>query len=205
MSKTVERALSILIYIGKSERYPTMSNICRELDIPKASASDLLHTLLDYGFIRIKDPERMTLALGEQVLQLGSAYRRQTEFLPMIHEGAKKLSADMGKTVFFWICQQKRMVLMDRALFQTGVYPNYEAGHTEPMESMIGRVYLTGEPSAEAAAGSRIGCYAVPVLDVDGRKAGVFSTYALSGEPRLILEQLAAGAAEVSGKIYAGF
>ena len=210
MSKAVERALSILIFIGKSEHHPTMSNICEELNIPKASASDLLHTLMDYGFVRMVDADRKTLALGEQTLQLGSAYRHQTGYLDVVHGAAKALSAEMGKTIFFWIYQQGKMVLMERALSRTGIYPNAEIGHMEPMDSLIGQVYTSRQKGQEQMADQPIQSFAVPLFDVDGRIAGVISTYELvsrmtEAEAEQVMQELEACAEATAGKIYAGF
>lgn len=181
MSKAVERALEILLFIGKSEQHPTMSNICQELAIPKASASDLLHTLMDYEFIRVYDPNQMTLVLGERFLQLAGAYRRQIDPSQMIHGEIERFSDQTGWPIFFWIHRQNQMILMDRCLSRKGFCPNYEMGHAEVMEGVIGRVYKKGEEESECAANNFIRCYAEPVCDVNGKKAGVLSTYSLAG------------------------
>ncbi len=205
MSKAVERAMDVLYFVGNSEHCPTMSNICKELGIPKASASELIHTLLERRFLRIQDSERQTFALGESVFQLGNAYRRQTKSLQVIHEEAKTLAKCMERTVFFWMCQENRMVLMDRVLSRSGVYPNYDVGHSEPMEGLIGGVYREGAWKSEAMAGGEVCCYGVPIYDAEGRKAGVLSAYALCNvrteEGQQILLALSACAEKIAKKI----
>lgn len=209
MSKAVERALDILFCIGKSEQYPTMSDICRELAIPKASASDIIHTLMDRGFVRFQDPGRMTLALGERILQLGGAYRRQTDSLQIIHEEMEKLSDQTGRPVFFWVQRERQMMLMDRCLSRKGVCPNYEIGREEPMEGVVGRAYRK-EGEETGYIGERfMGCYARPVRDVSGKRVGVLSTYGLAGgkeaEEKEIFEELKACAEKMAGKISVDF
>ncbi|MBR5473987.1 MAG: helix-turn-helix domain-containing protein [Lachnospiraceae bacterium] len=210
MSKAVERALRVLIFIGNSEQHTTMSNICEELDIPKASASDILHTLMDQGFVRIVDEERKTLGLGEQILKLGSAYRNRTNYMTIIHAEMKALASQENRTIFYWICQQNKMMLMDRALSPTGIYPNVEVGAMETMDSLIGRVYREKKFGQEQMADRKIWCFAVPLFDVDGRMAGVISTYdlaSLSSEEMQAKtkEALLACTKEIAGKIHVGY
>ena len=203
MSKAVDRALSILIYIANSERRPTLSNICAQLDIPKASASELLCTLMENGFVRMADPDQKTFALGEKVLQLGNAYRRQTNCMDQIHAEMERYSGEIGKTIFFWRCEQSGMVLMDRVLSKAGIYPNFHIGHLEGMDSLMGKAYQTGQEQVGPAGDPRILCYAEPLRDAEGKMEGVLTIYDWKNltEP-CAGEQIRKCASDLSKRIY---
>jgi DNA-binding IclR family transcriptional regulator len=78
----VDRAVSILVWLGTDPSTRTVSHLCSELDIPIASAYRILHALRAWELIEF-DSQSRVLKLGPRLLDLARAYR-QTADLPRI-------------------------------------------------------------------------------------------------------------------------
>jgi DNA-binding IclR family transcriptional regulator len=71
----IEKALRILMSFSQDNRELTTKDISDMLGFHKATASRILLTLTDYGFLR-QDPRNKTFSLGPSILKLSVALRR---------------------------------------------------------------------------------------------------------------------------------
>ena len=68
MNKSIQRAIAILDCLVKSPRPLGISELARQLDIPKSSASDCLYTLHSCGCVVMNadlEPRNLKLFAGE--------------------------------------------------------------------------------------------------------------------------------------------
>ncbi|GEM_PF-3478834 len=143
MNKTVVRIANILDYIAKSERCPTISNISRDLDIPKSSTFDIIHTLLELDFLTVKDSKIMSLGLGIKAFEIGHQYLHQIEFWEVIHSGLEQLVSRIKKSVFFWSNETNDMVVLDFLPHDRTLYPNVGVGFRKSIfDGGSGKVYI---------------------------------------------------------------
>lgn len=78
MNNSALRTILILEYVANSKKPPGISELSRELDIPKSSVFDIVHILLEKGFLENDNEELKTFKIGLRVFQIGSVYINNT-------------------------------------------------------------------------------------------------------------------------------
>ncbi len=78
----VDRAISILVWLGANPSSPTVAQMCENLNVPKASAYRILHTLRSWELIEFNSQTKL-LQLGPRLLDLARAYSQSAD-LPKI-------------------------------------------------------------------------------------------------------------------------
>ncbi|MCR5741167.1 MAG: IclR family transcriptional regulator [Gammaproteobacteria bacterium] len=96
-NKAVIKALNILELISKSEEGLTLSEIAKDLDMPKASAFDILKALYQEDAVYYKDEKLKTYVIGSKIFTIGQSYTKNSNFLifsePLLREFADKYDA----------------------------------------------------------------------------------------------------------------
>lgn len=91
-----------------------MTEICRELGFPKSSAFELVHTLVDKGFLEYADTTLKTFRLGIRLFQVGVSYLAKTSLHAEAKPVLEQLMIASGMTVFLAIEHQGRLVYLDK-------------------------------------------------------------------------------------------
>jgi IclR family transcriptional regulator, KDG regulon repressor len=99
-NRTVNRVLAILELLAKYDEGPTLGQIYRELDIPKATAYDFLQTLYKADAIYYKDPRLKNYVIGSKMFAIGSVYAKNSSLIEAAQYDLKDYADKHGRTVF---------------------------------------------------------------------------------------------------------
>lgn len=93
-NKSVIKALKILELISKSSEGLTLSEIYKELDIPKATVYDILQALYAEDAVYYKNEIMKTYVIGSKLFSISQAYTKNSNFIsfasPALVEFANK-------------------------------------------------------------------------------------------------------------------
>lgn len=99
-NRSVSRVLQILELIAKHDEGLTLGQIYRTLDIPKATAYDVLQTLYKYDAIYYKDPNLRNYVIGSKMFAIGSVYTNNSSFIESNEYELKDFANKYNRTVF---------------------------------------------------------------------------------------------------------
>ena len=99
MNRTTQRTIEILELIASSECDLTLSDITKELNMPKTSAFDILETLVQMNMIYTKENGVKTYAIGVKAYAIGSVYSKTSLLLNTATPIIKDLSNATGLTI----------------------------------------------------------------------------------------------------------
>lgn len=94
VNKSVIKALKILELISKSDEGLTLSEIYKEVDIPKATCYDILQALYAEDAVYYKNEILKTYVVGSKLFTIGQSYIKNSNFIsyasPLLKEFATK-------------------------------------------------------------------------------------------------------------------
>lgn len=99
-NKSVEKTLKILELISKYPEGITLSDIYKELGMPKATVYDILQALYKDDAIYYKEPHLKTYVIGSKIFAIGQAYTKNSNFINFASPLLKKFADKYGLTVF---------------------------------------------------------------------------------------------------------
>lgn len=146
---SLENGLKILSLIAQDRGVLRVSEVYRELDIPKASVSRLLRTLADFHLLERDDRDGSYLA-GGRALDLARAYLARHGLLDLVDEAVVALVEEFGFTGHAGIVVGDQRVLL---IARQGSYPLQHIGAVSErrpaFESIIGRAILARSADAD--------------------------------------------------------
>ena len=150
-NKSAGRVMDILDYIAAQQRAVTVTEISRELRIPKSSAFNLLQTLMSRRYIEVEDGNLKTFKLGFRLFQTGVAYLQNIRLHQVAHPLIKALMEESGETVFLGAEDNGRMVFLDAAETSTSIRTTARLGRShKPMYcSGLGKALLASYPEGK--------------------------------------------------------
>ncbi|MCL2558880.1 MAG: IclR family transcriptional regulator [Turicibacter sp.] len=99
INRTVERAVEILELIASTDRELTLSDIAKELEMPKTSTFDILETLVHSNMLYTKENGIKTYKIGVKAYSIGSNYSRTSLLLNASEPIIKELAQATGLTI----------------------------------------------------------------------------------------------------------
>src|SRR3954465_11604598 len=95
----LRRGLDILELFLEPNDGLRVPEITEKLDLPRATAHELVNTLVDRGYLQAvsEPPSRYVLAVN--AFRLGAAYERGLDLLSVGYESARRVAAECGETV----------------------------------------------------------------------------------------------------------
>jgi DNA-binding IclR family transcriptional regulator len=96
-ARSLRRAIAMLALIHDRGRPQSVTEMAKALSIPKSTAYDLLHALLDEGLVT--PAEGAGFALGRRLHELGAGYRAQVDILREGTRVVRALRDETGETV----------------------------------------------------------------------------------------------------------
>lgn len=114
--KSADRALAILEYLADAES-ASFSELLERLSLPKSSASALLTTLENAGWVERDDQRRFTVGL--RAWQVGRSYRGHDDLATRAKPLMDALAQDVGETV-----QLARLDGMENVYIAISLSPN---------------------------------------------------------------------------------
>lgn len=110
---SVENALKILECFTIDETEKRVTNIATELGIAKSTASRILKTLSNEGYVK-KNPESQKYSLGNKILTLYSALMSNMEIVKEAHPTLEKLAKDTSESVQLAELEGSNVIYMEQ-------------------------------------------------------------------------------------------
>lgn len=148
-SNSVDRALSILELVVQQPEGFTNSEISRELDIPKSSASYLLRTLEQRGYLR-RDGDSQRYRIGLKVAGLAHGVKEFEELRRVAAPVLEQLVERTGLTAHVAILEHGRAVYIERAERPGFLRINTWIGRDLDVHATaVGKVLMAHRPESE--------------------------------------------------------
>ena len=105
MNKSVQRTVEILSYIAEQadQNGIGISQVSNTFGIPKSSASDILYSLYELGYLEFQNEQLKTFKLGNRAIRFGVMAVGQFGLPRMARPELESLSADLGYTVMLGV------------------------------------------------------------------------------------------------------
>ncbi|MFN0317923.1 MAG: IclR family transcriptional regulator [Burkholderiales bacterium] len=164
-SRSVQRALQILIEISKTSRPTSFVDLQKGLGLPKATLHKLLSTLEEWNFLS-RDEDSGKYAIGLAVFEVAAGGSAPTDIRALINPVLRNLSREYDEACNLGILDGGEMVYLDRVdppdqMVRLGNLvgrriPAYAtAGGTAALASLYDEAVLTLFPSTLPAAPTR--------------------------------------------------
>ena len=209
----VQRALRLLDRVAQGPGPLTLSDLARELGLPKSSAHSLLRALLGAGFL--EGDARGGYRVGLHAFEIGAAYLRGMDPVTAARPDLVRLRDELGMTAHFAVLDGRDAVYLakeDPAALGPSLASALGA-RLPAAATAVGKAQLAHRPEGPLGdaesdfAGGRldreleearrrgfavdagetkpgIGCVAAPVFDADGRCCGAIGvSYLVAGGP----------------------
>jgi DNA-binding IclR family transcriptional regulator len=124
MSQTVGRAIQILEYCAEHPR--TLKDIAADLGVHRTTASRILQTMIDAGFVRTD--ERGYFGVGFRLAGLAQSALEQFDLRSVVHPHIVRLSEHLGHTVQFAVPEANRIVYVDKVEPEQAISLNTRIG-----------------------------------------------------------------------------
>ena len=99
VNRTTQRTVQILELIATTDRELTLSDIAKELSMPKTSAFDILETLVHMNMLYIRENGIKTYHIGVKSYSIGSTYSKTSLLLNASEPIIKELAKATGLTI----------------------------------------------------------------------------------------------------------
>jgi DNA-binding IclR family transcriptional regulator len=150
VSKTVryvERAINILFCVAESDEPITLSEICRSLDLDKATALRLLFTLQQYGLVH-RDPKTRQYGPGSNIQRLRNPW--QSDLLSLCRPRLDYLRRSTRETVSLVCARGLERVVVDVFTTPNELSVTPVVGTAHPIYSgASGKVLMAFMPESE--------------------------------------------------------
>lgn len=108
----VDRALEILILLGKSTRELGITELAKVLGVQKSTVHSLLQTLLARGFVQQTETGRY--ALGVKLLQLGEVFAQRLDIRTAARPILTQLADETGKIALLAVLSRDELMIVDK-------------------------------------------------------------------------------------------
>lgn len=113
LNKAVLRTVDILDYIANSKRPVSLSTLSKDLKIPKSSAFDIIHTLVNKKMVQM-DEDTKGITLDVHCFEIGATYLSRNDIHTHARPFLKQLSLQTGETAFLAVENNGMIVYLDK-------------------------------------------------------------------------------------------
>lgn len=143
------KALRVLCALEASPQGRGVTDVARELALPKSAIHRMLVTLRDYGFVQ-QSPEHGRYTLGPVLTRLGlraaEMFTPRVVARPYLHE----LAQEVRETVLLGVLAQEQVMIVEKVEHAQGVRPSPPLGTVLPaLQTALGKLLLACCTSAE--------------------------------------------------------
>jgi DNA-binding IclR family transcriptional regulator len=100
VNRTAKRTIDMLELISKNPKGLSLNEIVNIMDIPKTSAFDILHTLVQLEMVELLDTRSKLYSIGVRSFMIGNSYIDNADLVNISKPYLEKLGEYVGKTVF---------------------------------------------------------------------------------------------------------
>src|SRR5262245_58518128 len=149
--RAAKRALEVIEYVAASPRPVSLSEVAREVGLPKSSAHALIRTLDAEGYLQRDD--RGEYSLGPRLLRLLGSLPHRFELPRVARPVMQELVDQVGETAILGIRQGDEIVYVEQVEAPQVIRYVAPLGEPRPMQvTSIGKVLLALMPAGEADA-----------------------------------------------------
>lgn len=113
--KSVARTIDLMKLFVDAGRYLSLQDICELMKIPKSSAFELLHTMIEKGMVEPKGEGGKLYGLSIMAFEIGSSVVERIGVTDAARPYLQELNRTSGGTVFLGIEDHGMVVYLDRA------------------------------------------------------------------------------------------
>lgn len=153
INRSVARALEMLELVAESKEDLTITEISKQLGIPKSTTFDILYTLLEKGYLEQASEKQKSFRLGMKLFQTGARYIEQTPFHDLAHATLEQLAEVAGETAFLAILNKDELVYLDKVESPNSVRTSARIGSSNPLYCTgLGKALLATMPDDDVKA-----------------------------------------------------
>lgn len=136
--------MDILVLLSRENQPLTVSEISRELNVPKSSTFEILTTMVEKGFLQVDDHLK-TYKLGLKLFEVGAAYLYNTDLHKEARPYLETLMTKTGETAFLAIESDGEVVYLDKVEAPSSIRTTATLGNRNPMyRTGLGKAILAG-------------------------------------------------------------
>ena len=109
----LEKAVRILDYLEENEELTSLSDISKQLEIPKSTVFRILKTLEKYHFIE-QDKEKALFSLGPKLLSLANSARKDLNLIKISLPYLEELTRTTGLTSKLGVLKDEEVLVVNR-------------------------------------------------------------------------------------------
>jgi DNA-binding IclR family transcriptional regulator len=142
-SSSAERIVDVVEFLGSQPDHDfTLSELCRRLELSKATAHALLGTLTERGWV-VRHPRDKTYRLGPALVTIaGAAGARQLEVVDYARDEMQELANDLGVQCVASAVLGDDIVLLAVAGSSRPLSVHVQAGQRIPLAPPLGTVFM---------------------------------------------------------------
>lgn len=147
LNNSALRTVEILECLANSKKPMRISELSRVLSIPKSSIFDIVHILLEKGFLEKDNEELKTFKLGLRIFQIGSAYINKIDLYKIAHPMLERLKNETNETVYLAVEDKGHIVYLDKVESDSPIRSICSIGSSNVMHlTGLGKAILAGYP-----------------------------------------------------------
>ncbi|MFF2853488.1 MULTISPECIES: IclR family transcriptional regulator [unclassified Peribacillus] len=144
LNKSASRVMDILVLLSREDQPLTVSEISRELNVPKSSTFEILTTMVEKGFLQVDDHLKI-YKLGLKLFEVGAAYLYNTDLHKEARPYLETLMTKTGETAFLAIESDGEVVYLDKVEAPSSIRTTATLGNRNPMyRTGLGKAILAG-------------------------------------------------------------
>lgn len=149
MNKTVARTIDILQLLADSSEPIGMSDVWKQLDLPKSSTSDLINSLIELDILEFNTEDANALEAGIRFFELAARLANKNRLLPVARANMNALVKDIRFPVFLSLFDGLKLMFLEKAE-APGHLQSYAPGELLPMHaSAAGKAVLAARDDAD--------------------------------------------------------
>lgn len=141
---TVKSAARVMDVLDVLRYYPdgmTLQELCNELDIPKSSMHELVHTMTERNYLN--QSENKKYCMGFKLIELGLSSLDRVNVYQNAKQHMVKLVDLLEETVFMAVCVDDEIVYINKLDCSRSVRTNVTLGDHKPMHcTALGKCFL---------------------------------------------------------------
>ncbi len=140
----VDSAIAVIDLISASSFPLTLSEICRQTDIPAASAHRIINSLLHHQLIALDPRRKRSYNVGSRIFEIASTIFSKQSLIPFFYPIAEILKNEIHQPIFLSVPVGNQMVVVSKV--EPSVSSAFEIyiGQTNSMHtSAAGKVILS--------------------------------------------------------------
>ncbi len=153
MSRALARGIAVFETLAEADEHGLgPSAIAETAGIDKATATRILHTLMDTGYVQQDETTRRYRLTGK-IVRLAQGVRSQFDLRTMARPYLRRLNEKLNETVHLGVMEDLRIVYLDKLESTNSIQLVSAVGQTMPLHSTsLGKAMLAALPEREFEA-----------------------------------------------------